>query len=68
MRRTFDRLPTAAKLLFIMSLALLPIGFAMIWMAQSGINHANALLDQRAEEQDKAASRAIESLIARNAL
>ncbi len=68
MRRAFDRLPTAAKLLLIMSLALLPIGIAMIWAAQSGINHANALLDQQAEEQDQMASRAIESLIARNAL
>jgi two-component sensor histidine kinase len=68
MRGTFNRLPTAAKLLLILSLAVLPIGLAMIWAAQSGIDHANALLDQRAEEQDQAASRAIESLIARNAL
>lgn len=68
MRATFERLPTAAKLLLIMSLALVPIGIAMIWAAQSGIDRANALLDQRAEEQDQAASRAIESLIARNAL
>ena len=68
MRGVFARLPTAAKLLLIMSLALLPIGVAMIWTAQSGIDHANALVDQRAEEQDQAASRGIESLIARNAL
>ncbi len=68
MRGVVARLPTAAKLLLILSLALLPIGLAMIWTAQSGIEHANALLDQRAEEQDQAAVRAIESLIARNAL
>ncbi len=68
MRGTFARLPTAVKLLLIMSLALMPIGIAMIWTVQSGIDHANALLDQRAEEQDQAASRAIESLIGRNAL
>ncbi len=68
MRGAFARLPTAAKMLLILSLALLPIGIAMIWTAQSGIDHANSLLDQRAEEQDQAASRAIESLIARNAL
>ena len=68
MRSTFNALPTAAKLLLIMSLALLPVGVAMVWTAHRGINHANALLDQRAEEQDQAASRAIESLIARNTL
>jgi len=68
MRASFDRLPTAAKLLLLMSLALLPIGLAMIWAARSDIERANAALDQRAEEQDQAASRAIESLIARNAL
>ena len=66
--RSFDRLPTAAKLLLLLSLALLPIGLAMVWAARSGIDRANAALDLRAEEQDQAASRAIESLIARNAL
>jgi two-component sensor histidine kinase len=40
----------------------------MFWAARSGIERANAALDLRAEEQDQAASRAIESLIARNAL
>ncbi|MDP9085688.1 MAG: hypothetical protein M3N02_02845 [Pseudomonadota bacterium] len=68
MRSSFERLPTAAKLLMLISLALLPIGIAMIWAARSGIDRANAALDLRAEEQDQAASRAIESLIARNAL
>ncbi|MCA1653192.1 MAG: sensor histidine kinase [Sphingomicrobium sp.] len=68
MRESFDRLPTAAKLLLLISLALLPLGLAMIWAAQSSINNANAALNQRAEEQDQAVARAIESLIARNAL
>jgi len=68
MRASFERLPTAAKLLLLMSLALLPIGLAMIWAARSGLDRANAALDARAEEQDQIASRAIESLIARNAL
>ena len=49
MRGAFARLPTAAKMLLILSLALLPIGIAMIWTAQSGIDHANSLLAQRAE-------------------
>ncbi|MEO5641265.1 MAG: histidine kinase dimerization/phosphoacceptor domain -containing protein [Sphingomicrobium sp.] len=68
MRASFNRLPTGAKLLLLISLALLPIGLAMIWAARSGIDRANAALDQRAEEQDQAAARSIESLIARNAL
>ena len=68
MRSWFDRLPTAAKMLLLITLALLPIGLATIWAAQSGIDRANAALDQRAEGEDQAASRAIESLIARNAL
>ena len=40
----------------------------MVWAARNGIEHANATLDQRAEEQDQAAARAVESLVARNAL
>lgn len=68
MTATFNRLPTAAKLLLLMSLALLPIGLAMVWAARTAIERANATLDQRAEEQDQAAVRAVESLIARNAL
>ena len=68
MRSWFDRLPTAAKLLLLISLALLPIGLAMVWAAQSSLASANAALDRRAEEQDQAVARSIEALIARNAL
>lgn len=68
MRPWFHRLPTAAKLLLLLSLALLPIGLAMIWAAQTSIDSANAALDRRAEEQDQAVARSIEALIARNAL
>ncbi|MEO7786780.1 MAG: histidine kinase dimerization/phosphoacceptor domain -containing protein [Sphingomicrobium sp.] len=68
MRSPIERLPTAAKLLLLISLALLPIGLAMIISARNGIERANAALDSRAEEQDLAAARSIEALIARNAL
>ncbi|MEO6247816.1 MAG: histidine kinase dimerization/phosphoacceptor domain -containing protein [Sphingomicrobium sp.] len=68
MRAAFDRLPTATKLLLLMSFALLPLGLAMIWAARSDIDRANAALDLRAAEQDHAVSRAIEGLVARNAL
>lgn len=68
MRAWFNHLPTAAKLLLLISLALLPLGLTMVWAARTGIDRANAALAQRADEQDQAVTRAIESLVARNAL
>jgi two-component sensor histidine kinase len=64
----FARLPTAAKLLFILTAVLLPIGIALAWVGESGIRQANAALEGRNEDQAHNAARAIESLIARNAL
>src|SRR5947209_4687774 len=64
----FARLPTAAKLLLILTAAILPIGFALTWIGESGIQQANAALKGRAEDQARAATRSVESLIARNAL
>ena len=64
----FARLPTAAKLLLILSVALLPIGIALTWLSESGIRQANDALRGRSEDQARAATKAIESLIARNAL
>jgi two-component sensor histidine kinase len=64
----FARLPTAAKLLLILSIALLPIGIALTWLSESGIQQANDALRGRSEDQARSATQAIESLIARNAL
>jgi two-component sensor histidine kinase len=64
----FGRLPTAAKLLFILTAVLLPIGIALAWVGNSGIHQADAALQSRNEQQAKAAATAIEGLIARNAL
>ena len=64
----FARLPTAAKLLLILTAALLPIGIALTWLSESGIQQANDALRGRSEDQAHSATRAIESLIARNAL
>ena len=64
----FARLPTAAKLLLILSITLLPIGIALTWLSESGIRQANDALRGRSEDRARAATRAIESLIARNAL
>jgi len=66
--RRFAALPTAAKLLLLISIVLLPIGSLLFAVARAGINQANAALLARADDQAKAASRSIESLLARNAL
>ncbi len=64
----FARLPTGAKLLLILTAAILPIGIALVWIGETGIWQANAALQGRTEDQERAAARSIESLIARNAL
>ncbi|MGI8611852.1 MAG: sensor histidine kinase [Sphingomicrobium sp.] len=66
--RRFAALPTAAKLLLILTAALLPIGIALVWVAEAGIRDANLSSRETTEDQARAAARATESLIARNAL
>jgi two-component sensor histidine kinase len=64
----FARLPTAAKLLLILTAVLLPIGIVLASLGESGIRQANNALEARTQDQSRAAVGAIESLIARNAL
>ena len=64
----FERLPTAAKLLLILTAVLLPIGIALAWIGEVGINQANRALEGRNEDQARSAVISIESLVARNAL
>src|SRR4051812_45926430 len=64
----FARLPTAAKLLVILTAVLLPIGIALVWLGESGIPPANRALKGRAEDQSRAAAEGMESLLARDAL
>jgi two-component sensor histidine kinase len=66
--KRFAALPTAAKLLLILTAAILPIGIALIVLAETGIRDANAALRGRANDHAQSAARGIESLIARNAL
>src|SRR5687768_32476 len=66
--RRFAALPTAAKLLLILTAALLPIGIGLVWVAENGIRDANLASREITEDQARTAARAIESLIARNAL
>lgn len=64
----FERLPTAAKLLLILTAVLLPIGIALAVLGDNGIRQANRVLSDRNAAQSRAAARGVESLIARNAL
>jgi two-component sensor histidine kinase len=64
----YARLPTAAKLLLILTAVLLPIGIALAVVGEMGIRQANSVLEGRDQDQSRAAAQAIESLIARNAL
>lgn len=61
-------LPTPAKLLLILSAAVLPIGLALVFIAQKGISEANSALRERTIDQARLAARSIEALIGRNAL
>jgi two-component sensor histidine kinase len=64
----FGRLPTAAKLLLILSAVLLPIGIGLTLIGEGGIRQANNALEGRQHDQSRTAAKATESLIARNAL
>ena len=64
----FARLSTAAKLLLILTVAILPIGLALVWLGFTGIREANAALKGNSEDKAHDAAVAIDSLIARNAL
>lgn len=62
------RLPTAAKLLLILTAVLLPVGIALAWFGGSGIRQANEALKGRADADSRAAADGVQSLIARNVL
>jgi two-component sensor histidine kinase len=64
----FSRLPTPAKILLIISLALLPIGVASAWSAKRGFDIADAASMGRARDQAMVADEAMNALIARNTL
>src|SRR4051812_3581144 len=68
MTERFGRLPTASKLLLILTAVLLPIGIALALIGEGGIRQANSTLEGRNEDRSRAAAGAIESIIARNAL
>jgi two-component sensor histidine kinase len=66
--RRFAALPTAAKLLLILTAVLLPIGIALVAVGESGIREADRALRGHSHDEARTTAAAIESLIARNAL
>lgn len=64
----FTRLPTAAKLLFILTAVLLPIGVALALIGEGGMRSANRAIAGQAFDHARITSRSVESLVARNAL
>ena len=64
----FGRLPTAGKLLLILTAVLLPIGVALALLGELGMRSANKALAGQAEDRARIAARSVESLIARNIL
>jgi two-component sensor histidine kinase len=64
----FSRLPTAAKLFLILTIVLLPFGLALAVIGESGIRSANSAIAGQSADRARITSRAIESLIARNAM
>ena len=62
------RLPTPAKILLIMTLALLPLGLASAWLATRGLGSANDIIEARARDQAQVAGDALGHLLRRNRL
>jgi two-component sensor histidine kinase len=67
-RSAFDRLGTAAKLLLVLSVIMLPIGGLLVWSALRNLEGAGATIASAAEQRAILSARTLESLIARNAL
>jgi two-component sensor histidine kinase len=67
-RSIFDRWPTGAILLLLLTAALLPLGLVLAWVTQQNLKETNTALVERADQQGNAALQAVEGLMARNAL
>jgi len=67
-RSAFDHLGTAAKLLLLLTLFMLPIGGMLMWSALRDLQSASDSISAVAGQQVRASVRAMDSLIARNAL
>lgn len=61
-------LPTPLKILLIMSLALLPIGLATVWLTNRNLAEANAAIDNQARDKAQVTIETLRLMISRNAL
>ena len=68
LRAWFRRLPTAGRLLLLLTAAILPLGLVLVAAASSGMDQASRALADRANDRGRLAVRAVDSLIARNVL
>lgn len=64
----YGKLPTGAKLLLMLSLALLPIGGALVWSSSTALRAAGQQLRDNADQDARQIDGALGALIARNAL
>jgi two-component sensor histidine kinase len=67
-RSAFDRLGTAAKLLLVLSLIMLPIGGLLVWSALRNLDSAGESIAAAAQQRARLSARNLESVITRNAL
>lgn len=67
-RSAFDRLGTAAKLLLVLSLIMLPIGGLLVWSALRNLDSAGQSIAAAAQQRARLSARNIEGLVTRNAL
>ena len=59
---------TGIKLLVLLTLALFPLGLALAWTARTALADSHAVMLNDSQEDGQIAARAVEDLIARNAL
>jgi two-component sensor histidine kinase len=64
----FQHWSTGTKLLSLLTLALFPLGLALAWTAKISLNDAHQAVVDDSYQDGRVAARAVESLIARNAL
>ena len=64
----WERWPTGAVLLLLLTVALFPLGLVLAWVANQNIQETERALIERSDQQGIAAAQSIEGLIARNVL
>ena len=68
LKNWFRQLPTAGRLLLLLTAAVLPLGLALVLAAGNGLDRSNDALAGRAEDRGRLAIRATDGLIGRNVL